>query len=73
MRDNREQEQDQEQQQEEEEEEEELEEENAVENEEEKKTVPFLGPIPPSLSEPTVAVTVIFNGCSTLFVGNRGE
>jgi hypothetical protein len=66
MRDDREQEQ-------EEEEEEELEEEDAVENEEEKKTVPFLGPIPPSLSEPTVTVTIIFNGCSTPFVGNRGE
>ena len=66
MRDDREQKQEQE-------EEEELEEENAVENEEEKQTVPFLGPIPPSLLEPPVAVTVIFNGCSTPFVGNRGE
>ena len=63
---------DQEQEQ-EEEEEEEIKEENAVENEEEKKTVPSLGPIPSLLSEPTVAVTTTFNGCSTPFAGNRGD
>ena len=47
------------------EEEEDLEEEDTVENEEEKKTVTFLGPIPLSFWEPTVSVTIIFNGCST--------
>ena len=57
----------------EQEQEEELEEEDTVENEEEKKPVPFICPIPPWLSEPTVSVTVSSNGCSTHFVGNRGK
>ena len=57
----------------EEEQEEEEEEKDAVEHEDEKKTVPFLSPIPPSLLEPTVAVTVIFNGRPTPFVGSQGE